>query len=58
MAELRECPSCAMEVDAEATECPVCGYEYPVPKRTFGPAAWLFVALMLIPVLWVLMRVL
>jgi hypothetical protein len=25
----RECPSCAMEIDAEAKECPICGYEFP-----------------------------
>jgi len=24
----KECPSCAMEVDAKAKECPVCGYEF------------------------------
>jgi hypothetical protein len=25
----RECPSCAMEIDANAKECPICGYEFP-----------------------------
>ena len=55
---LRECPSCAMEVDAEADACPVCGYEFPEPRAGFGPVAWLFVALMLLPVLWVLSRLL
>lgn len=25
----RECPSCAMEIDARSKECPVCGYELP-----------------------------
>ncbi len=24
----KECPSCAMEVDAEATVCPICSYEF------------------------------
>jgi hypothetical protein len=55
---MRECPSCAFEVDAEAEVCPYCGYEFPEPRTGFGPMAWLFVLLMLIPVLWVLMRLL
>ncbi len=25
----KECPSCAMEVDAKSKECPICGYEFP-----------------------------
>ncbi|WP_186756867.1 hypothetical protein [Echinicola salinicaeni] len=25
----RECPSCAMEVDAKADLCPICKYEFP-----------------------------
>jgi hypothetical protein len=54
----RECPSCAFEVEAEAEVCPYCGYEFPEPRTGFGPMAWLFVLLMLIPVLWVLMRLL
>jgi len=24
----KECPSCAMEVDAKSKECPICGYEF------------------------------
>jgi uncharacterized paraquat-inducible protein A len=24
----KECPSCAMEVDATSNTCPVCGYEF------------------------------
>ena len=26
----KECPSCAMKVDAQSKECPVCGYEFTV----------------------------
>lgn len=55
---MRECPSCGLEVDAEAEVCPYCGYEFPESGAGFGPMAWLFVALMLLPVLWVLMRLL
>jgi RNA polymerase subunit RPABC4/transcription elongation factor Spt4 len=25
----KECPSCAMEVDQNATQCPICAYEFP-----------------------------
>lgn len=25
----KECPSCAMEVDAVSKRCPVCDYEFP-----------------------------
>lgn len=25
----KECPSCAMEVDAGSKACPICGYEFP-----------------------------
>ena len=45
-----------MTVDADTDVCPVCGYEFPEPRPGFGPAAWLFVGLMLLPVLWVLFR--
>ena len=31
----KECPSCAMEVDARATLCPICGYEF-TDKRNLG----------------------
>jgi RNA polymerase subunit RPABC4/transcription elongation factor Spt4 len=24
----KECPSCAMEVDARSKACPICGYEF------------------------------
>jgi RNA polymerase subunit RPABC4/transcription elongation factor Spt4 len=31
----KECPSCAMEVDAKATICPVCRYEFPVQNKIY-----------------------
>lgn len=34
MERTRECPSCALEVDAEAEVCPYCNYEFPVQKRS------------------------
>jgi RNA polymerase subunit RPABC4/transcription elongation factor Spt4 len=30
----KECPSCAMEVNADSKTCPVCGYEF--PRVTIG----------------------
>ena len=53
-----ECPSCALEVEKGLETCPYCGYEYPETKngRTF--MAWLFAALLLLPVLYVLFRIL
>lgn len=44
----KECPSCAMEVPADAEVCPVCDYEFPVPKASTRISAWLFVALMVL----------
>ncbi len=58
MAALRECPACAMEGDAEAAECPFCGYEFPEPKTGVGAVAWLMAALLVIPLLWLLARLL
>lgn len=29
MKEKKECPSCAMEIDAKSKQCPICGYEFP-----------------------------
>lgn len=48
MEPTRECPSCAMEVDADTSECPICGYEFPVPKAGVTASAWLFVALLVL----------
>ncbi len=28
----RECPSCAVEVEANVESCPICGYEFPKSK--------------------------
>lgn len=47
----RECPSCAMEVDASADTCPICGYEAPRQKTSVQVAAWLMALLLLWPVL-------
>lgn len=41
-----ECPSCAMDVDADADTCPYCGYEFP-RQRSSVKAAALIMALLL-----------
>lgn len=43
----KECPGCAMDVDAEADICPICGYEFPKQPLSLKIAVWLFIALML-----------
>lgn len=45
----RECPSCALEAPADATECPYCGYEFPELRKPVRGAAWLFLLLLLYP---------
>ena len=52
----KECPGCAFEVPADAEECPYCGYEFPRPKTGVRPMAWLFAALLVIPLAWVAYR--
>ncbi len=47
----KECPSCAMEVDAKATICPVCGYEFPVQNKTYILVA---IILLLVAVLYLI----
>jgi len=39
----KECPSCAMQVDAKSKVCPICQYEFTQTNRT-----WQIVALLLV----------
>ena len=48
MADRRECPSCALEIDAEADVCPYCGYELPRQNPNLKYYVLLFVALMIL----------
>ncbi|WP_456424808.1 zinc ribbon domain-containing protein [Rhodocaloribacter sp.] len=43
----KECPSCALPVDAGAEECPYCGYEFPVRKPAVKLVAVLMALLLL-----------
>ncbi|HLT82440.1 MAG TPA: hypothetical protein VKZ86_15535 [Cyclobacteriaceae bacterium] len=47
----KECPSCAMEVDATHHTCPICGYEFPARSNTLRWVAIVLVLLLLL--LWV-----
>jgi hypothetical protein len=49
----KECPSCAMEVDAKSKECPICGYEF--TGHSSG-AKWLAIFLILLFVVLFLLR--
>lgn len=46
----RECPSCALPIEADADVCPYCGYDLPRQKKTIPLAAILFALLMLWPI--------
>jgi RNA polymerase subunit RPABC4/transcription elongation factor Spt4 len=45
--ETRECPGCAVEVDADAEKCPICGYEFPKQPIGVKIMAWVMVILLL-----------
>lgn len=45
--EKRECPGCAMEVDADAEVCPICGYEFPKQPKTLQIMVWVMIVLLL-----------
>ncbi|MEP2772410.1 MAG: zinc ribbon domain-containing protein [Fulvivirga sp.] len=45
----KECPSCAMEVDAKSKECPICGYEFPGFSKGYQ---WIAIVLVIIFLLY------
>lgn len=46
--EKKECPGCAMPVDADAEVCPICGYEFPSQPTHIKIAAWVMIILLLL----------
>lgn len=46
---LRECPSCALDVDKDAVVCPYCDYEFPRQKQTVKALAWVMALLLAWP---------
>lgn len=43
----RECPACAVEIDADAEVCPICGYDFPKRSKGIQIMAWLMIILMI-----------
>ncbi|MCI0750495.1 MAG: hypothetical protein L0Y35_01535 [Flammeovirgaceae bacterium] len=48
----KECPSCAMEINADSKVCPICNYEFP---KTSPVLKWVAVALILLFILLLLL---
>ena len=44
----KECPSCAMQVDASAKVCPICNYEFPAQRPILRWVAILLVILLVL----------
>jgi RNA polymerase subunit RPABC4/transcription elongation factor Spt4 len=51
----KECPSCAMQIDADAEVCPVCEYEFPSQTKYQWIAAIMIIASILV-ILFYLLR--
>lgn len=47
----KECPSCAMEIDAKSSICPICQYEF--PKVHLG-YKWIAIFLIIIMLLYMI----
>lgn len=58
MSKAFECPSCGLEVEGDPEACPYCGYEFPERPKSVSMLAWVMALLLIIPVLWVLARIL
>jgi len=58
MSETFECPSCGLDVEGAPETCPYCGYEFPERPKTVSTMAWVMALILLIPVLWVVWRLL
>jgi len=52
----KECPSCAMEIDASAKVCPVCSYQFPEQPRSLRWIAVLLAIIMLGYILYSALR--
>ena len=54
--KIKECPSCAMEVEKQAQVCPICGYEFPQQKSTIRWIALVMLILFTYPLVRLAMR--
>jgi RNA polymerase subunit RPABC4/transcription elongation factor Spt4 len=43
----KECPGCAVEVDANAEVCPICGYEFPRQSWILRITVFVMIALLI-----------
>ncbi|RAV99991.1 zinc ribbon domain-containing protein [Pseudochryseolinea flava] len=43
----KECPSCAMQIDENASTCPICGYLFPKTSVVWKILAIILIILML-----------
>lgn len=48
MNKKKECPSCAMEVNADEQICPICQYEFPTQPKAYSWIAILLVIALLL----------
>lgn len=48
----KECPGCAVEVDADSDVCPICGYEFPRQSTGLKIMVWILILLVLT---WILL---
>ena len=48
-AATRECPSCALDIAADADVCPYCDYDLPRDKGGTMMWAWIFILLLMWP---------
>lgn len=48
---MKECPSCALEVEATASRCPYCGYEFPQDRTIWKPIAVIVALLLIWPII-------
>lgn len=46
----RECPSCALEIDANADVCPYCGYDLPRENQSWKIVAVIVAILLIWPI--------
>lgn len=53
----KECPACAMNIDAQSMVCPVCGYEFPSrPNSGLKWIAFLLAAMFLVYIIYSAIR--
>lgn len=53
----KECPNCAVEIEARLDVCPICGYEFPGRfASSWKPVAAVLLVVLLVPLVWQLVR--